>query len=198
VLNTFEGGAVATDDDALAEKMRLMQNFGFSGFDNVIYVGTNGKMSEISAAMGLCGLEAYEGVVEVNRRHYARYAEALGRLPGVRLIDYDPAEKNNFHYVVLEIDLAKAAMGRDELMGLLWAENIRARRYFYPGCHRMEPYRSLYPPAPGALPVTERGSAMVLALPTGTSVSAADVDRVCGVVRFCLEHAAEIRRRPRA
>ena len=53
VFNTFEGGAVLTNDDALAETMRLMRNFGFSGYDNVVHPGTNGKMPEINAAMGL-------------------------------------------------------------------------------------------------------------------------------------------------
>ncbi len=57
-FNTFEGGAVVTNDDELADKMRLMRNFGFAGYDNVIYLGTNGKMTEISAAMGLTGLES--------------------------------------------------------------------------------------------------------------------------------------------
>ena len=46
-FNTFEGGAVVTNDDDLAAKIRLMKNFGFAGYDNVIYVGTNGKMSEV-------------------------------------------------------------------------------------------------------------------------------------------------------
>ena len=59
-FNTFEGGAVCTNDDELAAKIRLMKNFGFSGKDNVIYVGTNGKMSEISAAMGLTSLESVD------------------------------------------------------------------------------------------------------------------------------------------
>ena len=59
-FNTFEGGAVLTNDDALAAKMRLMRNFGFSGYDNVIYIGTNGKMTEVCAAMGLTSLESVE------------------------------------------------------------------------------------------------------------------------------------------
>jgi dTDP-4-amino-4,6-dideoxygalactose transaminase len=54
-LNTFEGGAIVTNDDNLAATVRLMRNFGFAGYDKVVYVGTNGKMSEISAAMGLTG-----------------------------------------------------------------------------------------------------------------------------------------------
>ncbi|MBV9268734.1 MAG: aminotransferase class I/II-fold pyridoxal phosphate-dependent enzyme, partial [Acidobacteriaceae bacterium] len=59
-LNTFEGGAIATNDDELAAKIRLMKNFGFRGYDNVEYIGTNGKMTEISAAMGLTGLESLD------------------------------------------------------------------------------------------------------------------------------------------
>ena len=59
-LNSFEGGAVATNDDALAERMRLMRNFGFQGFDNVIHLGTNGKMTEVCAAMGLTSLESID------------------------------------------------------------------------------------------------------------------------------------------
>src|SRR6185369_3387994 len=59
-FNTFEGGAVTTNDDDLAEKIRLMKNFGFAGYDQVIYLGTNGKMSEVSAAMGLTSLESLD------------------------------------------------------------------------------------------------------------------------------------------
>jgi len=57
-INAFEGGAVATNDDDLAGNIRLMKNFGFAGFDNVIYIGTNGKMTEVCAAMGLTSIES--------------------------------------------------------------------------------------------------------------------------------------------
>ena len=70
-FNTFEGGAVLTNDDALAEKMRLMRNFGFRGFDDVIYIGTNGKMSEVCAAMGLTSLESIDEFIETNRFNHA-------------------------------------------------------------------------------------------------------------------------------
>src|ERR1035441_9571296 len=67
---TFEGGAIVTDNDELATKIRLMKNFGFGGYDNVIYIGTNGKMTEICAAMGLTNLESLEDFVAANRRNY--------------------------------------------------------------------------------------------------------------------------------
>ena len=70
-FNTFEGGAVVTNDDALRPRIRLMKNFGFHGYDNVEYIGTNGKMTEFSAAMGLTGLENLDKFVRHNRRNYA-------------------------------------------------------------------------------------------------------------------------------
>ena len=62
-FNTFEGGAVTTNGDELAAKIRLMTNFGFSGYDRVIYLGVNGKMSEPAAAMGLTGLSAWTNLL---------------------------------------------------------------------------------------------------------------------------------------
>ena len=69
-FNTFEGGAIVTNDDALAEKTRLMRNFGFVNYDHVIYPGTNGKLTEIAAAMGLTNLQELDRFVAVNWRNY--------------------------------------------------------------------------------------------------------------------------------
>ncbi|MBF8258815.1 MAG: dTDP-4-dehydro-6-deoxyglucose aminotransferase, partial [Actinobacteria bacterium] len=129
-LNAFEGGAVLTNDDALAAKVRLMKNFGFSGYDNVIHVGTNGKMSEVSAAMGLTGLESMDEFIAVNRRNYERYRLELASIPGIRLMPYPEEERSNYQYVVLEIDDERTEIGRDRLVEVLHAENVIARRYF--------------------------------------------------------------------
>ncbi|MGH9563652.1 MAG: aminotransferase class I/II-fold pyridoxal phosphate-dependent enzyme, partial [Terracidiphilus sp.] len=83
-FNTFEGGAVVTNDDALAEKIRLMRNFGFKGYDNVIYIGTNGKMTEICAAMGLTSFESLGQFVATNQRNYRAYRSGLDGIPGVK------------------------------------------------------------------------------------------------------------------
>ncbi len=191
-FNTFEGGAVVTNDDTLAEKLRLMKNFGFAGYDNVVYIGTNGKMSEVSAAMGLTGLESLEEFVGVNQAHYAQYVHELQNVRGVRVLPYDADEQANYQYVVLEIDAAQTGILRDTLLEILWAENIRARRYFYPGAHRMEPYRTLYPRAGENLPETEKMVERVLVLPTGTAVTADDIHKICRLLHFCVNHAAQI------
>jgi dTDP-4-amino-4,6-dideoxygalactose transaminase len=83
-------------------------------------------------------------------------------------------------------------LSRDLLMRALHAENIFARRYFYPGVHRMAPYRDSHPDAAASLPVTERLTARVLCLPTGTSVSVADVEKIAAVVRCAAARSGEL------
>jgi dTDP-4-amino-4,6-dideoxygalactose transaminase len=191
-FNTFEGGAVVTNDGALAARMRLMKNFGFAGYDRVVDVGTNGKMSEVSAAMGLTGLDSLDAFVATNRRNLEAYGRALAGIPGLRLLPYDPAERSNYQYVVLEVDRDAAGLSRDHLYRLLWAEHVRARRYFYPGCHRMEPYRTLFPDAGARLPVTERVLDRVLTLPTGTAVGPEEIEGVAALIRFAVAHGPAV------
>lgn len=193
-FNTFEGGCVATRDPALAAKIRLMKNFGFAGFDNVTYVGTNGKMSEVSAAMGLTGLESLSTFVEANQRNYSLYRERLDRGPAISMVRYDESARNNYQYIILEIDEEAAGVNRDELVRVLQMENVLARRYFYPGCHRMEPYRSYFPHAGLLLPETERLCQRVMALPTGTSIGSPEIERVCSVIQCVLANPAAVRR----
>ncbi|MDQ2809496.1 MAG: aminotransferase class I/II-fold pyridoxal phosphate-dependent enzyme [Chloroflexota bacterium] len=192
-FNTFEGGAVVTNDDELAARVRLMTNFGFSGYDQVTYVGTNGKMNEMSAAMGLTSLESLAEVVAVNRRNYEQYLAELAGVPGVRLLTYEGDAQYNYQYIVLEVDAATAGLSRDELTSVLWAENVLARRYFYPGCHQMEPYRSYFPHAGLLLPETETLVQRTAILPTGTAVGAAEITTVCTIIKAALADSAHVR-----
>lgn len=181
-FNTFEGGAIVTNDDSLAETMRLMRNFGFSGLDNVIHPGTNGKMIEVAAAMGLVNLDAIDSVISANRHNHQTYRVALSGLPGISLLDFDEAERNNYQYVVMEVG-EDCPVSRDQIIEALHAENIRARKYFWPGCHNMQPYRDLYPHAGMLLPNTQRISDRVVVLPTGTTMTSEMVNAVAAVIR---------------
>jgi len=192
-LNSLEGGAVVTNDDALAAKLRLMRNFGFHDYDRVVYIGTNGKMTEASAAMGLTNLDAIDEFVAVNRRNHDAYARVLADVEGLTLLRYDPTEQHNHQYVVVEVD-ERFPLSRDELVDVLHAENVIARRYFYPGCHRMEPYKSYFPHAGLLLPHTERVAARVIILPTGNSIDLATIEAIAGLIRSARDSAAEVRR----
>jgi len=183
VFNTFEGGAVTTDNDELAKKLRLMRNFGFEGEDRVSYIGTNGKMAEVNAAMGLTNLEEISHFIDVNRNHYQCYKKGLSNVNGVSLISYDELENNNYHYVIITVEQSVTGYSRDQLKDFLTAHGIIARRYFHPGCHKMEPYKTLYPKAEASLPVTESFSRKMLALPTGTQIDTDSIQRVCGLIQ---------------
>jgi dTDP-4-amino-4,6-dideoxygalactose transaminase len=191
-LNSFEGGAVVTNDGGLAQQLRLMKNFGFADYDEVIHIGTNGKMSEVAAAMGLTSLEAIEDFIAANRENHEQYRRQLAGIPGIRMLSFDPAENCNYQYIALEIDETEARVPRDDLQQILWAENVIARRYFYPGCHRLEPYRSYFPHAGLLLPNTEELSQRVLTLPTGTSVTASDVERIVSLIRFSIANGGDV------
>ncbi len=192
-INSFEGGAVVTNDSILAAKLRLMRNFGFAGYDRVIYLGVNGKMTEVCAAMGLTSFESMHEIIGANRLHYETYRVELADLPGVSVIEYDPLERNNYQYVVVEIDPNEAPLDRDELVSVLHAENVLARKYFWPGCHRMEPYRSLQPNAGLLLPETERVAARILLLPSGQTVTPEMVSTICGIIRTAFTESSAVR-----
>jgi dTDP-4-amino-4,6-dideoxygalactose transaminase len=183
-FNSFEGGAVLTNDDDLAEKCRLMRNFGFSGYDNIIYHGTNGKMVEVCAAMGITSLENIETIIDVNRRNYHAYRDALDGIPGLNLIHYNEAEACNYQYIVVEVG-HEFPLSRDEIIKVFHAENILVRKYFWPGCHGMKLYRVLYPHAKILLPNTEFVANRVIVLPTGTAIEPPSIEMFAALFR-CL------------
>ena len=191
-LNSFEGGAVVTNSDDLAAKMRLMRNFGFAGYDNVVYAGTNGKLTEVCAAMGLTSLDNIDEQLAVNSRNYAIYQKELADVPGLVVLQYDLSERNNFQYVVVEVT-RDAKLTRDEIVSVLHRENVLARKYFWPGCHLMEPYRSTHSEAAHHLPNTDCVAARVIVLPTGTAVGIVEIKTVCEIIRRAMAAAAEIR-----
>lgn len=185
-FNSFEGGAIATNDSDLAARLVGMRNFGFHGYDNVESVGTNGKMTEACAAMGLTNLDSLDEFMAVNQRNYALYRDLLDGLPGCRMLTFPRGERHNHQYVVLEIDEEEAGIDRDSVLRILHAENVLARRYFFPGCHRMQPYRSLYPYSVLRLPRTEKLVTRVMVLPTGTAMREEDVEAVGSIIQVVL------------
>lgn len=194
-FNTLEGGAVVTHNDQLAEKIRLMNNFGFAGKDKVIYIGTNGKMNEASAAMGLNMFDVIDDLITVNYKNYNKYKKELKGINGINLTEFYEKEQCNYHYIVIEIDESHTLVSRDQLQKILIAENVLARRYFYPGCHMMEPYRSYFPHAGLLLPETEKLSKKVLSLPTGTGISTEQIIKICNLIMFSIQNAEEIQSR---
>lgn len=194
-VNSFEGGAVVTDDGGLAERLRAMHNYGRDDANEVRALGINGKLTEVAAAMGITSLEHIDALTAINREHHARYRDALADLPGVRLREGAPHQRLNHQYVVIEVD-EHAGLSRDELVAVMQAERVLVRTHFDPGCHRSAPYAAdptRYAPLP--LPHTEALSARVVSLPTGSAVNATEIERVCDLIRTALANGPAIRAR---
>lgn len=194
-INTLEGGAILTNDDGVAGRARQMRSFGSLDGDPPTLVGTNAKMCEAAAAMGLTMLEDIDRLFAANRMTYECYAECLAGIPGVRLFRYDRGSVANYQYTVVEIDPATAGISRDGVIRVLHAENILARRYFHPGCHRLEPYRSDSTAGAPHLPATDWLCDRVLCLPTGGQMTDIDVRTVVHVLAFAQAHGPAITHR---
>lgn len=183
-VNSFEGGAIVTNDDGLAERARAMRTMGMNRDRDVVSSGTVARMSEAAAAMGLTSLEAMRTFIGVNYRNYQLYERHLAGVPGVRLRPPAPGERANHQYLVVEVDAAVAGVSRDAVHAALTAENVLSRRYFHPGCHRLAPYRAdpaRHAPLP--LPRTEKLTERVLSLPTGTSIGEPEIGGICEIIR---------------
>ena len=138
VFSTGEGGAITTNSDELAEKLRLMRNFGFEKKDTVINIGTNAKMSEFAAAYGLVHLDELDSIIEHNKKIHQAYLNEFSESQELTFLNYPFPGKSNYQYVVARV----ASDIRDSLVDYFHAQGVLLRRYFHPGCHRMEPYAS--------------------------------------------------------
>jgi len=192
VVGGGEGGCVTTNDDDTAAKLRTIRNFHPSETFCAVPMRMNGKMSEAQAAMTLLGLKYFAENVAANRRRYAFFQRGLAGISGVSLLEYSADESNNYQYIVLEIDAAKAGLERDVFLELLAAENVLCRRHFSPGIHRMPPYRTGVKD-PGMFTGTDHLCARVMQLPNSQTMTEADVDAVCGLIRSIQQQAPAIR-----
>lgn len=190
-FSTFEGGAVLTNDPDLDARIRVLRNFGFRGYDDVAWLGLNGKLSESGAALGLASLPAVEERRERCRAIYETYRDGLADIPGVRVLSVGRRGRSNYHYVPILVDEVAFGLSRDLLYRLLWAENVLARRYFYPGLHRMAAYARTAPAV--SLPVTEAVAGRILCLPSGFA-EPATVERIVGLFREARARATDLRR----
>lgn len=177
-FHSGEGGAITTRSTDLARELRMLRNFGFTGYDRISTIGINAKLPELSAALGLANLETYDETVAASKEIHRVYTDELKRRLDIRPIQY--AEHNHCHYVVVEWPNGRFAVSRDMLVDSLHRENVIARRYFYPGCHRMTPYDGKSERT--GLQKTEALCARTLVLPAGAMMEKADVQTICELI----------------
>ena len=183
VFHSIEGGCACFQNGEFGARLAKLKNFGLAGQESVEEIGTNAKMDEFRAAMGLCNLRYVDGEIAKRKRVVERYRERLENIPGLQL---NPVQKNvrqNFAYFPVVFHEEIFGANRDCVMDRLAENCIHARKYFYPLTSEFSCYKGKFDPekTPVALEISKK----VLTLPLYADLDLADVDRVCDIILNC-------------
>ncbi len=193
ILSATEGGCICTNDDELAARLRSIRpSYGADKPVNIVRVA-NARMSEAQAAIALMSLDDFPANQKNNETLYRLYETHLNEIPGLHLVRPAGVSFSNYQYLVCRVDEREFELPRDLLIDLLKAENVVARRYFYPGLHRSIPYAQELPQYLDRLPNTDSLSASCIQFPIGALVTAQSVERICEILIRAHQAAAGIR-----
>jgi dTDP-4-amino-4,6-dideoxygalactose transaminase len=177
VFNTFEGGAVIASDDAGKAAINSLRNFGIESETSIPNTGSNAKMSEFNAALGLLQLEQFAQARATRRQVDAAYRDGLAGVRGIDLLALPEGVEPNFSYFPILVS-EDYPLSRDALYETLKAERIFARRYFYPLLSSLPMYRDVPSADPANLPVATWAASQILCLPIYEGLDEADQNRV--------------------
>jgi dTDP-4-amino-4,6-dideoxygalactose transaminase len=189
LVNGFEGGYLATDDEDLADALEIARGFGFCGEDRVVSFGINAKLNEVHAATAMASLDDLPALVDRNTERYRLYSELLAGVKGLQLHRFDESEQTSFKSIVVKV-CGDWPLSRDETLAVLQAEGARALSYFSP---TVQPHRTPFAARFGALPVADRISREYMLLPCGDQLDLGEVAAVVELLRFACKHSEEIR-----
>jgi dTDP-4-amino-4,6-dideoxygalactose transaminase len=181
LYHSLEGGLLNFQDSGLKGTFDYLKNFGFKSEVEVVMPGTNAKMNEMQALMGIQVLKYLDEIIEKGRQIDALYRERLAAVPGIHLSPLLPEDiRYNYAYMPIEVDEKKFGMNRDALYEALKEFNIFSRRYFYPLVCDFVCYRNVSVADP--LMVARRVASRILTLPTYYGLSLDEVQRVCDII----------------
>lgn len=180
VFHTIEGGGASFRDEKTAKKARHLRDFGLCpGGEEADEIGTNAKLSEFHAAMGICNLWHLQDEISKRKKVAERYDEHLKGVKGLRLLpELETLEKNYAYYPVIFQD--GAPLSRDQAAERLAAYGISGRKYFYPLTSKFQCYNGKFNIQ--ETPAAEDISRRVLCLPMYADLAPEDVDRICGIL----------------
>jgi dTDP-4-amino-4,6-dideoxygalactose transaminase len=192
LLVAGEGGIVATNNDAVAEYVRIGREYGNSGNYDSACAGMNARMSEFHALLGLHSLQRLE-IAAQHRNHLVTiYQEQLAHLPGIGFQQVLPGNRCSYKDLSITVDEEAFGLGREHLAQALAHEHIDTRKYYEPPVHRQTAYRAFAPP-PDTLPNTNVLAARSLSLPLWSHMEEAMVLRICHAIQRIYAYAVEVR-----
>jgi perosamine synthetase len=192
-ITTAEGGMAVTDDEALADRMRVMCLHGISKdawkrysaegswYYEIVAPGFKYNMTDVAAAMGLVQLERARELLDKRRAIARAYSAAFSELEAIELTKVRDFDAHAWHLFVIRLVEGRARIGRNELIEKLKAAGIGTSVHFIP-LHMHPYYRETYGYSPGDFPVAHDLYGRSLSLPIHPRMTPADVDRVIDAV----------------
>jgi dTDP-4-amino-4,6-dideoxygalactose transaminase len=181
LLISGEGGIVATNDDGLADRIRVGREYGNTGNYDSSFAGFNARMPEINAVMGMHSLRNLEAAAERRNEVASLYHQELGRLPGIGFQEVRQGDRNSYKDFSITVDPERFGMTRDELAVALAAENVDTRKYYDPPVHRQRAYRRYH--GGRFLPNTDWLASHSLSLPIWSDMDGQTAFTICRAVR---------------
>jgi perosamine synthetase len=185
-ITTGEGGLVATDDDELADRVRLIKDHGQRGPYVHEVLGLNLRMGEMEAAIGLVQLSKLERMIEARRRNAERIARGLSGIPGLHLPVEPQGRRHTYNLFTVRIDPELYRVDRDRIVEAIRAEGVDARVY-YPVPLHMQPAFGRRGTGDVKLPNSELASKTVFSLPSHPALSDQDVEDVIAATTKVLD-----------
>lgn len=180
VFNTVEGGCLTFSDTGLEKEFRAFRQFGMYGKEDAEMVGTNAKMTEFHAAMGICNLRHINEYIAKRKLCVDRYRDRLFGIDGVTLCPAQDGVYSNYAYFPVLFDKDKFGSDRDEIADKLAKENIFARKYFYPLTSDYTVVRENF--KVNETPIAKSVADRVLTLPLYSDLAIQNVDRICNII----------------
>lgn len=183
LFNTVEGGGLVFKDSNLYDKLNLLKNFGIASPEEVVLSGTNAKLNEIQAAIGIEVLKITESEREKRRLVKEWYKLNLKDIPGIRIITDLDGIDSSYQYFVIEIDEDKYGISRNKLHKELEKYNIFTRKYFYPLCSEFTWYSDIESARREHLNVAHDVVNKVLSMPYYGELNEETIKRICNIIR---------------
>lgn len=183
VFHTIEGGCLTFDDESLGARLADIRQFGLFGKEDSVLAGTNAKMNEFQAAMGLCNLKHIDDIIKKRKTLDSRYRKNLDGLSGIKLCPEQKHVQSSYSYFPIQVIASEFNMSRDQLSDRLKEENIYTRKYFYPLTSAFKFIADKF--NADDTPVAKEIADNILTLPLYFDLQLDDVDRICDILWKC-------------
>ncbi len=182
LFHAVEGGIVCSNNKQIIKKIREFKNFGFNSNSEIENVGSNMKISELHAAMGICNLKYIDNIILRRKKLVKKYVDGLSSVKDIILPIEKKDIKNNYNYFIITFASDKY---RDDIARLLLENNVETKKYFCPlvyeyGCYK-NVFSNIY------TPVAKKMSLCTLALPLYYDLLESDVEKIIDIIRNYFE-----------